>query len=262
MIPRAVLTRIDRKADAGRTAPLRGVVEADDGTEAEAFVKLSAGCDQGASNLAREVIAACLASDLGLPVPQPWIVEVPPEILPAVVDLEIANQLNQSLPVAFGSTVAPGFVVWTPGHRLTDTLRSDAAAALLFDAIIQNPDRRAENPNCLVKGEELCFIDHELAFTHRLALLWSPPWDLGGMRELETPGRHIFVSELKGTLVDWTAIKSRWAGLPDARLQEYAGTIPPEWSAAQADVDAAVQLIADARDNIDGCVAEIGRVLA
>lgn len=56
----------------------------------------------------------------------------------------------------------------------TEATRPTAAGVLLFDAIIQNPDRRDENPNCLVQGNELRMIDHELAFAHRLILLGVP----------------------------------------------------------------------------------------
>ena len=141
-------------------------------------------------------------------------------------------------------------------------MRPVASGILLFDAIIQNPDRRAENPNCLVRGDDLRIIDHELAFAHRLILLWRASWILGGMNDLAAPGRHIFVHELKGAPIDFAPIKSRWTALSDARLQEYGKAIPSEWAAAQADIDAALKLIADARDNIDGCITELGRVLA
>ena len=97
---------------------------------------------------------------------------------------------------------------------------------------------------------------------HRIILFWQAPWLLGGMKEFETPGRHIFVHELKGTPIDFAPIKSRWTALSDARLQEYEESIPPEWAAARADIDAALKLIADARDNIDACIRELGRILA
>ena len=73
----------------------------------------------------------------------------------------------------------------------TDATRPLAASILLFDAIIQNPDRRAENPNCLVQGDELRIIDHELAFMHRVILLWQAPWLLGGMKEFERETSHL-----------------------------------------------------------------------
>lgn len=262
MIQRAVLTRIDRVADQGRTGPILSACEAVGGEEFEAFVKLSAGCDQTVVNLAREVIAACLAADLGLPVPEPWLVEIPPEIIPIVSDAQLADKLRRSCPVAFGSTRTPGFSIWKTGERLPDAMRQVALGVLLFDAIIQNPDRRVENPNCLVRGNDLRIIDHELAFAHRLVLLWQPPWILGSMKDLETPGRHIFVRELKGAPIDFAPIKSRWAALSHTRLQEYEGSIPQEWAAARPDIDAALKLIADARDNIDGCIRELGRILA
>lgn len=262
VIPRVTLSRVDRPAANGRTGPILGAIETDAGDEVEAFIKFSSGCDQGPVNLAREAIAACLAADLGLPVPRPWFVEVPPEILPAIANPEVAEKVGRSVSVAFGSTrVPPEFMVWTPGHRLSDGMRPVAASILLFDAIIQNSDRRSENPNCLVRGDDLRIIDHELAFAHRLILLWKAPWILGGMSDLETSGRHIFVKELERTAVDWDAIKSHWTSLSDTRLREYASAMPPEWAAANADVDVALRLIAEARDNIDGCIAELGRVL-
>ncbi len=262
MIPRAVLTRIDREAAQGRTGPILAACEAVDEEEFEVFAKLSAGCDQAVVNLAREAIAACLAADLGLPVPRPWLVEIPAEIISVVAEDQIADKLRRSCPVAFGSTRTPGFSVWATGQRLSDAMRPTALGILLFDAIIQNPDRRTDNPNCLVLGDALRIIDHELAFMHRLILGWQAPWVMGGMRDFETPRRHIFVQELKGTPVDIGPIKSRWAALSDERLQAYEGAIPPEWAAARTDVDAALKLIADARDNIDACIEELVRVLS
>jgi len=50
--------------------------------------------------------------------------------------------------------------------------------------------------------------------------------------------------------------------LSGARLQEYEGANPPEWAAAHAGIDAALKLIAEARDNIDACIVELGRILA
>lgn len=262
MVPRAVLTRIDRVAVQGRTGPILSACEVDGEDEVEVFVKLSAGCDQNVINLAREVIAACLAADLELPVPKPLLVEIPPEIIPVVTDPQIAEKLRRSCPIAFGSTRTPGFSAWSSGHRLSAAMRPTALGILLFDAIIQNPDRRAENPNCLIQGNELRIIDHELAFMHKMILLWHAPWLLGGMKEFETPGRHIFVKELRGAPIDFAPIKSRWNALSDARLQEYERAIPPEWAAASDDISAALRLIADARDNIDGCITELGRILA
>jgi hypothetical protein len=49
----------------GRTRPSRIVCERADGTIVEIVAKFSAGCEEKEASLAREVIAACLAGDLG-----------------------------------------------------------------------------------------------------------------------------------------------------------------------------------------------------
>lgn len=74
MIERATLLRVDRKATSGRTGPLIAECETEGGETVEVFCKLSAGCEEGVVHLAREVVAACLAADLGLPVPKPYLV--------------------------------------------------------------------------------------------------------------------------------------------------------------------------------------------
>jgi hypothetical protein len=139
-------------------------------------------------NLAREAIAACLAPDIGLPVSKPWLVEFPQEIIPVVTDARTAGKLRRSCPIAFGATRIPVFPAWSTGQRLSDMMRPTASGILLFDAIIQTPDRRAANPNRLVQGNELRIIDRELAFMHRISLLCQAPWLLGGMKESKPLG--------------------------------------------------------------------------
>ena len=52
MIPRAILTRIDRVAIQGRTGPILSACEpVGEDHEIEVFIKLSAGCDQQVVNL-------------------------------------------------------------------------------------------------------------------------------------------------------------------------------------------------------------------
>ena len=42
-----------------------------------------------------------------------------------------------------------------------------ALGTFVFDAVIENPDRRPGNPNCLIAGQDIRLIDHELAFPQR-----------------------------------------------------------------------------------------------
>lgn len=192
----------------------------------------------------------------------PVFVEIPDEIGAVASDQSMAGKLRDGASVAFGSTACEGFSAWTAKLEMTDAMRRSAAAILLFDAIVQNPDRRVDNPNCLERGGEFRIIDHELAFAHRLIIGWKKPWEKGGMEYLEAPGRHVFVEGLRGVHIDFGPLMASWAGLSDARLREYKAAVPPEWADAREDVDAALLLIVDARDNIDGCIKELERILS
>jgi hypothetical protein len=246
----------------GKTEPLMLVCERQDGAEVELVAKFSGVCEEKEVNLAREVIAVCLAADLDLPVAEPMIVEASPEWIDTIPDPAIRAKVAGSCRLAFGSKLWTGqFSVWNSGTLVTESMLPKAAAIFTFDAIIQNFDRQESNPNCLVNGEKILIFDHEQAFMHRLMMFWKPPWALGGLQNFEVPGRHIFRPNLLGRAIDFESIKTSWTNISDQRVEQYRAAIPPEWSGNQGPLDAALSLIRDARDNIDGCLQEISRVL-
>lgn len=265
MLERVTATEYVAAPGNGRTKPAHLVCETTDGATVELMAKVSAGCEQGVVHLAREVVAACLAGDLGLPVPKPWLVEIPPAFANIIPDTERRTMFRASASVAFGSTLITGqFGTWAPGTRITEAMAPTAAAIFAFDAIIGNGDRKDGNANCLVRGDAIRIFDHELCFADALLLPFlrpPPPWTLGGLKPLETPGAHIFRAGLIGRVVDWPSIGARWQGLSDVRLSAYETAIPPEWGTAKAQVSAALALVRDARDHITGCLTEIERVL-
>jgi len=263
MLTRVAATEFIRAARNGRTKPVMLACTDPTGAEVELYGKLSARCEQGAVHLAREAIAACLAGDLGLPVPQPFLVDLPAAWVAAVPDAEIRAAMAASLPVAFGSRLAgPQFATWNPGIGLRPEMLETALGIFVFDAIIQNDDRREGNANCLVLGEHLRIIDHELAFAHRLIFTgWQPPWQLGGLQRLVNPGAHIFRDKLRRAALNFDPIRAAWAALSDGRIEGYASALPGEWSSAADDAASAIRLIKDARDHIDGCLNEMKRVL-
>ncbi|HMJ04689.1 MAG TPA: HipA family kinase [Chthoniobacterales bacterium] len=253
--------RFDKRSSYGRTNPAFIVCEAPDGHELEVIVKLSAGCDRTTTSLAIEVVAACLAGDLGLPVPQPYLVRLDPDWLAIVPDAEWRDKASRSSDVAFGSRrVAATFSQWIDGTPILGALVEKAAAVLLFDALIDNPDRRSENPNCFVWGDEIKIFDHELAFGPAI-IGWRSPWELGALNHFERPGFHIFREGLRRRELDWGAITSRWTDLPDENIEDYESVIPAEWAAALPSVRDAIGKIKAARDHIDACALEVQRVL-
>ena len=194
----------------------------------------------------------------------PCIVEVSPILVSGVVDADISKLLQASSPLAFGSPRAGNqFSAWSPGSRVTSPMVSLALGTLIFDAVIDNSDRRVSNPNCLVAGDQVRLIDHELALLPTEGLLgWQPPWKLGSLQWLRNAADpHIFYRPLQKRCLDFSPLHALWSRVSDDRLLEYRNAIPTEWAAALPKVDDALHRIGSARDNLNGVIAEIRRVL-
>ena len=254
--------RFHAAVTSGRTRPARLECEKADGvTRIEVVAKFSEGCDRKAVGLAMEVVAACLAFDLGLPVPQPYLLETQPAFIGTVTDPERQRIMNASSPIAFGSTEAGnGFRIWSKADRIGDDLAAQALAVFCFDAFTVNDDRRDVNPNLLVRGQDIRIIDHESSFVHNMLIGWQQPWKVGALAPLATPGHHIFFAGLKGRGIDTTPVEQAWSGITDAHLQGYRSSVPQAWAAGAA-VDDAINLIQGVRANIAAALAEVRRVL-
>lgn len=245
-----------------RTKPAILTCERPDGSEVEVMAKFSAFCEQGVVHLIREVIGACLAADLGLPISEPVIIDLSEEWIASVSDPAYRSRITRSTRAAFGSTlVGSQFSVWNKGVLLNGKTQPIAAAIFAYDAIIQNPDRGIDNPNCLIAGDEFRIIDHELAFSHEQVLFWKPPWITGSLSALQQPGSHIFRDPLRNQTIDYAAIRSAWTAITDDRIVRYREAIPAEWGPDTSVVETALKLIQNARDHIDECLTEIQRVL-
>ena len=90
---------------------------------------------------------------------------------------------------------------------------------------------------------------------------WRPPWQEGGLNWLNRADGHIFYQLLKTQELDYSHLPGVWSEVTDARLQEYRAAVPPEWSDALPSVDEALSRVRNARDNMDGVITEIDRVL-
>ena len=263
MIRRFIPVRFDRIAEAGRNRPLLVTVETADGAEHEVFLKVSARPELGIEGLSNELLAACLAGDLGLPINEPLLVELLPEWIGSIPDREVRAVLEQSATIAFGSKSAgTQWRIWSAADNLNAQRRPSALQIFAFDAYIDNDDRRPGNPNCLIRGNTFRIIDHELAFRINQKLFPMPePWRGGYLDRFIRSDGHIFGAGLKGRAHDLRPIRRAWSGLSDARLEEYRGLLPAEWEPAQRAWEAALTHIRNVRDRIDDCVAELERAL-
>ncbi len=266
MIRTAEIEVFHDEAEHGRTRPLRVSVRTGDGESHDAYLKLSARIEVGVEGLSNEVIAACLAGDLGLPIPEPFLVRLTPEWIAAVPNIAVRNALGASAGVAFASKAAGRqWQLWRPGDQMTTARQQAALEILSFDAFIGNDDRKfAHNkPNCLVRGDQFRIIDHEAAFCLKLKLFPKlEPWRPLHLAGWTDPDNHIFGAKLLGRpALDFDRVRSPWKTLTDSRLGQYRRALPGEWSASKDAVDLAMAHLATVRDRIDVCVGEVKRVL-
>jgi hypothetical protein len=142
---------------------LPGLVEADDDG---LYVVKFRGAGQGPGSLVAEVVAGELARNIGLPVPELVIAEVPEELGHAEPDPEIRELIDASRGENVGMDFLPGALPFD----LAGGVRPDpdlAAEIVWFDWLVTNVDRTPRNPNLLTWHGNIWMIDHGAAFFRR-----------------------------------------------------------------------------------------------
>jgi len=251
-----------KRIGSGKTKPCLLSCFLESGEEIEVIAKFSAGCERGVGGLVAEAIAAMLAVDLDLPIPEPTLVEIDPDFVGTIPDMEDADRMRASVSVAFGSKkLPPGFSLVPKDKAIPRALAVQAVEIFAFDALIQNPDRRPENPNCLSDGRNFAIFDHELAFMTKGIVGWKPPWKVGGLSFFSHSGAHIFYNELKGKALNFDRLAGAWEAVSDARLQKYEKALPLVWANDGGVAQAALTYVAQVRNNIGSALAEVTRIL-
>ncbi len=254
--------QFNRAMQTGKSEPLLLTCEVGDGERIEVVAKFSERLERKETSLAIEVVSACLAADLGLPVPIPYLLQIDQEWIESLPQGRERKLVASSSFMGFGSTyVGPGFSAWMVGEPIRQNLKQYALEIFAFDCFIANPDRRCVNPNCLVKGDEIRIIDHDLAFFHKGAIGWKTPWQPGSLSYMATNGNHIFFDGLKGTQLNLDPIRQAWSAIDDERLRVYRGAVPQAWNSAEA-INDALDLIKGVRENIASALTEVRRVLS
>lgn len=228
MIRRLTATTFLRAATSGRSAPLFcGCVEGVDGPTQEFVVKIL-DVKQGAL---LELLGSRLATHFGILVPEPIAVHLGADFVALLLaDGRFGDraQLFQSnIGLNFASRYLSPVAQWQSGRKIPEALLSMAVDIFAFDALTQNPDRRATNPNLFIKGDEIYVYDHETSFSFLQAILPSPkPWVVEGELYLK---EHIFYAGLKGKKIDLSNFSGHLVSLSDGVLQGIRDEVPPEW---------------------------------
>lgn len=226
MLARLTATQFIRNMTSGRTAPLLcGCADKNGRHDGEFVVKFLS-----AKGALFELVGSRLATHFGILVPEPAAVQVEQEFADVVNE-----RLRQQTPprkigagLNFGSRVINPMTTWLVDRMIPEAMFQDATNIFAFDALIQNPDRRVENPNLFTQGDSIYVYDHEqTSFSFLVALSPSAePWDLE--RE-EYLGRHVFYSRLRTKKIDLTDFGQRLNALTRQALTTVREEIPPEW---------------------------------
>lgn len=222
-----------RKVESGRTSPALFLCEDENGESVgEYIVKFRGGTEAGVTGLCCELVASLLADEVGIARPVPAIVEIDPRIgdLLSPKDADAAAIIRKSGGPNFGSKVlSGGYNTWPIDKSIPASLLQIAAEIYAFDGLIQNPDRRATNPNLLWKGEEIYIIDHELAFSFLFQIgAAGLPWEVAGHAG-DFLADHVFGRDLKGKAFDLNRFRSALDGLTDSNLDVLIDQVPIEW---------------------------------
>lgn len=256
MFKKIFASELIRKMSNGRTSPCLIICE-DGLRDVEVVVKFSSGCFQHERNLIIEAIAAMLGADLGLPIPEPFLVAIDEVFVDSIHDERLKTFIGGSNRLAFGSKKLPdGFAVWPTHGRIKEELSQTAAEVFIFDAIVINSDRRPENPNCLYSGREIGIFDHELSFASNQIMFWKAPWLEGGFDNMIMPNNHIFAPiNFDVAPKQLERFKDAWNSIPDGRFQEYCDAIPKEWGNHDTFFQHTVEYLKKVRSNIPEIVS-------
>ena len=136
-------------------------------TDAGVFYTKLRGAAQAPASLVAEIIVGALADALGLCVPARVLIEIPDKLAVDDPHEELAQLIRYSVGLNLGfqylSAVRPFYLVDA------ERVDSDLASRIVWlDRFVQNPDRRAKNPNLLWSHDQLWLIDHgaSLGFHH------------------------------------------------------------------------------------------------
>lgn len=254
ILPRVTAVRFDRQLGSGRTKPCLLVCSTEDGEEVELVAKFAAGCDRGYVALAAEALAAMLASDLDLPVPPAYLVDINSDFAATIPIADVRQLAERSPGPNFGSQkLGPGYFALPKNKPLSKAQIDNAAEIMAFDTFIANYDRTVANPNLLCSGSDFAIIDHELAFFTTGVIGWRPPWEPGAIsfqKGLPEANRHVFLECIRGVEFSLDRLSGAFEAISDLRIEEYRTSLPSQWRPESENVVGMIEHIRALRDNI------------
>ncbi len=116
-----------------------------------------------------------------------------------------------------------------PEPRVPLALRELAAEIFAFDVIVQNYDRKADNPNLLWDRATILAIDHEGALG---PILRQGQASLASL-ELDKFYDHVFYSAVSAKDAGYHRLRGALERLSPGRMEELLGEIPVQWQVGE-----------------------------
>jgi len=254
-----------RPMSTGRNRPLLLGCEDSAARQFEVVVKFR-GKEMDAKAQIAELVAVQLADDLGLQVPSAAVVDIPAGFEAIIAEKDLAAMVKNSPGLNFGSVhLGAGFTTWPPGRNPVGAQRDPAADVFAFDTLIQNPDRRAVNPNLWARSDRLGVYDHEQAFSFlALPIIGGAlkPWEAAkSAQKFQFLEQHIFYRSLRGGRLDFGPFKEKLGRLTDAQIQGYVDAVPVEWRGQSDFCDGIVEYLLEARKHREPLIQFIKHLL-
>jgi hypothetical protein len=231
VIPVLTATRwIDFKGS-GRTQPALIACDLPNGGEIECVVKWGGHKESVPHQPICELVSALLAVDLGLPVADPLLVEITAEFANSAIpaaNVPARARCAKAIGWAFATKhLPPGYAVLPVGKPTARALVSALAELYAFDGLIQNADRIPTNTNCLVKGNDLRFFDHDQAFGFLLDIFGSGP--IAQVETYNFLSKHLAHPHLTRDRNQFNRLEGAWEAITDETLASYRNLLPDSW---------------------------------
>lgn len=199
---------------------LPAIVDADDGNQ---YVLKFRGAGQGPKALIAELLAAGLATALGLPMPPYALVHMGKGFGEAEPNPEIQDLLRASVGLNFGIAYLSGALGYDVVADRDFAGPELAADIVWFDAYMSNVDRTPRNPNLLIWRDRLWLIDHGASlYVHHAAADWTQR----AHDRFTLIAKHILLDQA-GDLHDADARLRPL--LTDAVIESAVADLPDEW---------------------------------
>lgn len=235
----ATAKRFDKVFRSGRSRPCLITAVDESNSEHEVVIKPSPGNERGTAASATELFCNLFATELGLRSPLPFLIDIPDgfdQLIPED-DKDVRPFFRDGIPPQFACRYEVDYTTVAPGRSISSQKATEAAMIFVFDALVQNADRRTGKPNLLERSDGYLLIDHDLALTFLGGMLIGgvpKPWvpdaiagpSFGFLRD------HILHAPLAGKRFDLGEFQTRIASVDELSLDRILGAVPSDWWSA------------------------------